>query len=391
MIGDHYHAVVLGGGPAGLAAALALRRQAEVSVLVVEAGTADRDRIGECAPADLLALLDQLGLTDRFIAAGHASSPGNASVWGAAQVDYNNAFLNPMGTAWRLDRRLFDRMLADAAAAARVEILWRTQFLRARSAGNTPGRGHHLQFALADGRVASTLARWVIDATGSHARFACAAGARMRVDDQMFALVRFSSIKSGSMTMQMLVEATRDGWWYAARLPNARLPGRRVVTMFVTDRDVLHRMTVEGCAAWEKSLASTTLIGPTLAELVLDHRPAECRTGGAHHVFPVCSSALDTRAGDGWIAAGDAASSYDPIAQGLFKALADGVAAGQQVAQWIATGGAPGDDTRSQAGFHDYNRTRAHLYGLERRWPDAPFWRTRQERAAAALDMAKRR
>ena len=29
------------------------------------------------------------------------------------------------------------------------------------------------------------------------------------------------------------------------------------------------------------------------------------------------------------------------------------------------------------ARFRDYLRLRLHLYGLERRWPDTPFWRNR--------------
>ncbi len=346
----------------------------------------ERERIGESAPPDLLVPLGQLGLAQRFRSAGHAGCPGNASLWGSARVGYNDFILSPMGPAWRLNRRLFDRMLADAVEELGISLLWRTRFLQTRPAEVSEGGGHHLRLSLEDGSEATVHARWVIDATGANAHFARAVGARRRVDDQMFALARFSSIRGGSMTMQTLLEAVRDGWWYTAHLPD-----ERVITMFVTDRDTVLRLKAQGSDAWESALAATSLIGPTLAGLSLDNS-AEERIGGAQHVVSISSSSLDTLEGEGWSAVGDAAASYDPIAaQGVYKAVSDGVAVGWRVAELLRLGpflSAPEASPltlRTRARFHDYSRNRAYLYGLERRWPDAPFWRSRQERAAKAL------
>ncbi len=386
MIQPRYDAVVLGGGPAGLAAAIALRRQADVSVLVAEGSGAQRERVGESAPPDLLVPLDQLGLSQRFRAAGHAACPGSMSVWGGERVGYNDFILSPMGPAWRLNRRRFDRMLRDAAEELDVTVRWNTRFLQTRPAEVSEGGGHHLLLSLEDGSEAWVRASWVIDATGANAHFARAAGARQLVDDQLLALVRFSNIRAGAMTFQTLLEAVRDGWWYSARLPDDR-----VITMFVTERDVLLRMRSEGGLAWTRALSATSLIGPTLAGLELD-AGAEGRVGGAQQVLPIYSSRLDIPEGVGWSAVGDAASSYDPIAaQGVYKALCDGVAAGRRVASLLRSGrpsialeAAPAV-SRARARFRDYSRNRAHLYSLERRWPESSFWRSRQERAARTL------
>ena len=385
MIRSHYDAVVLGGGPAGLAAALALRRRAEVSVLVVDGGSRECERVGESAPPDLLVVLGQLGLTQRFRAAGHAPCPGYASLWGSARVGHNDFILNPMGPAWRLNRRRFDGMLADAALELEVTLRWRTRLLRTRPADAAEGGGHHLWLALEDGSQVSVHASWVIDATGAGAHFARAVGARRRVDDQLFALVRFSPLRGGSMTMQALLEAVREGWWYTARLPD-----ERVITMLVTERDTVRRMKAEGPRAWSKALEDTSLVGATLAGLSLDD-DGEVRLGGAHRVVSISSSVLDVQEGAGWSAVGDAASSYDPIAaQGVYKALAEGVTVGRRVADRLRGDGPsrPRPPLDIQTRFHDYNRNRAYLYGLERRWPDAPFWRARRERTLQALRAA---
>jgi flavin-dependent dehydrogenase len=98
------------------------------------------------------------------------------------------------------------------------------------------------------------------------------------------------------------------------------------------------------------------------------------------------SARLDRARGPGWLAVGDAASSFDPIsAQGIHKALADALLAADAIAVWLGRGDARALD-RYAAGvasrFDDYLQNRAYLYSLERRWVDAPFWARRQVRAS---------
>ncbi|HEX6902505.1 MAG TPA: FAD-dependent monooxygenase [Thermoanaerobaculia bacterium] len=370
---SRYDVVVLGGGPAGLATALMLRRAAGVSVLVAEAGAADRERVGESAPPDLLVPLAELGLGERFRADGHAPCPGNASLWG--KLGTNDFLFNPMGPAWRLDRRRFDAMLAAAAREAGAEVVFETRHLRASSAGRSGGEDHELILVGPDRTAAGVRAGWVVDATGPAARFARAMGVGRRVDDTLYALARFAPLGEGALSMQTLLEATRDGWWYAARLPD-----RRAIAMFVTDRDGLRRMRGCGSAEWTRALTATDFLGPRLAGLAPGFQDAP------EILLPIQSALLDQTEGDRWLAVGDAAASYDPIAaQGVYKALTDGVAAGRLLAARIGGGPAgPGYGERIVRRFQEYSANRSHLYALERRWPESPFWRTRQERAERA-------
>jgi flavin-dependent dehydrogenase len=374
VIPTEFDAVVLGAGPAGLATAVALRRRIPASVLVVDGGRPERDRVGETAAPGLLLDLERLGLATRFSEGGHLPCPGTASIWGRDRVGYNDFVLDPLGPAWRLDRPRFDRMLLEAAQESGAVLQWCTRFagLVPGGSGNPP---HRLRLTSREGGEVVVFARCVVDATGPGAWFARALGARRRVDDRLFAAVRFGAAATAGATRQTLVEAVPDGWWYGARTP-----GDQAVVMFVTDRSGVGRLRAGGPAAFEAALAETSLVRTLVS--------APAAAAMRHTVLPIWSSALDRRAGDGWVAVGDAAASFDPIAgQGVAKALADGLAGAEQVHALLeggvaaaVTGGAPDEVVAG------YRLGRAAVYGSETRFPGAPFWQTRQARARLALD-----
>jgi flavin-dependent dehydrogenase len=96
---------------------------------------------------------------------------------------------------------------------------------------------------------------------------------------------------------------------------------------------------------------------------------------------------LDPVQGDGWIACGDAALSFDPCAaQGIFSALHGGMAAANAVSAALHGDRAPLSAYQAQCGdirrvYRE--RVRAH-YAQERRWPDADFWCARQAGLASS-------
>ncbi|MEK6303138.1 MAG: FAD-dependent monooxygenase, partial [Acidobacteriota bacterium] len=320
-----YDVVVLGAGPAGLATAIMIRRETRASVLVADAGTAERERFGESVAPDLLVPLKQLGLLDEFRAGGHAPCPGSASIWGGDRVGYNDYILNPTGPAWRLQRGAFDEMLTRAARESGAELCWATRDLQSPPDEN----GHRLLLSNPQGKTEGR-GRWIVDATGPAARFALHAGARRIVDDRMYGLARYSTINAGSMTMQILLEADEDGWWYAARLPDDR-----VVVLFASEVETARRLKGRGHEGFELLLGATKLIAPILAKLELERN--------VYFATPVYSSRLDRPEGEGWLAVGDTAASYDPIvARGITKALEDGVAAGRCITKALEDGVAAG-------------------------------------------------
>jgi len=81
--------------------------------------------------------------------------------------------------------------------------------------------------------------------------------------------------------------------------------------------------------------------------------------------------------GEGWIAAGDAAASFDPLSSlGIGYAMTSGIQAARALDRRLngdeefAAGYAP-DVSRHMAAHLDQRR---RLYRYEQRWPDRPFW-----------------
>lgn len=367
-----YDLAILGGGPAGLAAAIALRQHVDLDVLVAEARDAQHERVGESCPPDLTLLMEKLGVGAAFRKSGHATCPGYASSWGRPGVGHTDFIVSPYGSGWRLDRRRFDAMLAEEAIARGADVVWQRRFEQVEAPKLQRG-AFRLHFSDESGAAHTTDARFVIDATGSGARFLRAMGVDKRVDDLLFAHVGFARIEAGELaTERVLLEATPSGWWYAAAVPDDRL-----VTMTVAEKDELPATAAAGGAGCvearnrEPHLAPN-LIGPALANLTLAE--VRCKT------VPIRSGVAEQVRGPNWMAIGDAASSFDPImAHGIQKALTDALAVVPAVTAFFAGDERFADDyERYIEQRHDaYVRRRADVYRLEQRWPGAPFWKNR--------------
>jgi flavin-dependent dehydrogenase len=357
--------LVIGGGPAGLATAIELRQSSDLDVIVVEARDEPTERFGESVPPDILVALDRLDLSHAFRVDGHLPCPGSISLWGRDKPGHNDFILNPNGLAWHISRARFEAMLRTRAARIGASICTRTRAVAVRRTDD------HFDVVLQDpaGGRRAMRAWWVVDASGWRAWLARRQGATHRRLDRMLAIVRFAALRSGTFTAQTVVEATPDGWWYGARLP-----GGLIVTMLMTERRAARALTHGGHAGWRELLAATNLLAPRLDACGLDEE--------RFRAFTVASAMLDRVEGDGWIAVGDAASAYDPLAsQGIHKALADAADASRTIAAAVGRAQPPpwryGE--RVAARFDDYLANRAHLYALERRWTDRPFWRQRAQ------------
>lgn len=352
---------VIGGGPAGCAAALALLQRGVSDVLLVEAGTYDAPRVGESIPPDTRMLLDRLGVLEDFLEEEHDRCYGSCSSWGADELGYNDFLLNPRGTGWHLDRRRFDAFLAERTAARGVRVRTGARVLGARG---EPG-GVRLELREADGTRRTVRAGFVVDATGHRAAVAKALGAKTRLHDRLICVYGFFELAPGSHFRRLtLLEAVEEGWWYAARLP-----GDRLAVAFASDGDVIRRRGLRMAGPWRAFLSATRHLRPALVGCRLASESLE--------VWPVFSSVLEPPAGERWVAVGDAASAYDPISsQGIYKALLDGTEAGAALAG--EDGGIGGYADAVHRRFTTYLAHRRHFYDLETRWPDAPFWRRRR-------------
>ena len=211
-------------------------------------------------------------------------------------------------------------------------------------------------------------ATMLVDATGRRALLARHHHLRRRTLDSQIAAIAFLTPNNHTAPLcdaTTTIEATQDGWWYAALLPDHRL-----AVVWFTDPDLLAKQTAWRPAGWWNLLSTTDLVGP----LVTTH---DYEIPRQIDIAPAGSSVLTQPTGDGWIAAGDAAASYDPLSShGIGSALASGRSAARAIAATLT-----GDPTAFPtyrdnllASYTHYFYTRHAYYAGEPRWPTSPFW-----------------
>ncbi|MBI4902379.1 MAG: NAD(P)/FAD-dependent oxidoreductase, partial [Acidobacteria bacterium] len=169
------------------------------------------------------------------------------------------------------------------------------------------------------------------------------------------------------LAVETLVEAREHGWWYAVPVP-----GDRVAAGWMTDPDLLRDAGLHQDAAWMEQLRASHHIADVLdgAEPL---SAVEVRSAG--------SFCLQTITGPGWLAAGDSASTYDPLSgQGILKALRFGRIASYAVLDSLR--GRPGAlalyERLVRQDYETYLEQKKEYYGRVKRWPESMFWRRRQ-------------
>ncbi len=351
--------IIVGGGPAGAATALALQHQG-ITASVVERTQYQDFRAGETLGPRSGRLLRELGLWERFVADGHLPSFGVLSAWGGPELVEQNYLFDPHGCGWHVDRRRFDASLADACLAAGVQVQRGVRQVSAERAGDgwrVLGAGPQGSFIVEGARL--------VDATGRAAAIARARGAHWRRADRLVAVIGVVPMPPEAAVQQtLLVEAVAAGWWYSVPLP-----GGSLLAAHLTDAGDVRSSDGGAGALWRERLAGAL---HTRARLPVGAKPDEVM------VRQAASGSLDRCAGQGWLAVGDAAFTVDPLsAAGLGKALSSGLAAANAISASLG-----GDATAldgyadaATAAFDRYLERRAQVYGQERRWPGSPFWR----------------
>lgn len=358
-----FHAVVAGGGPAGAAAALVLARAGR-RVLLADSSAADAFRVGESLPPAACPLLRDLGVLDRVRTDGHLPSFGNLSAWGSDLLQEHDHIFDPHGHGWHLDRARFDAALRDTARDAGAEVLENVEIRGAERADSNWRVG--LRAGAATHEVETA---WLLDATGRRATLARRHGAMRHQDDRLVAFyARFRSAIGGDDDARTMIESAPNGWWYTALLPS----GERVVAR-LTDADLADRAALLSSEGFAARLRESSHIGALLSGrgYVLQGRPSG--TGAE-------TARLDRFAGDGWVAVGDAALSFDPLSsQGMLTALYTGLRAGQALDRALVGDSAGIADyvSRLEQVYATYLRNRQIFYAAEPRWSGHPFWQRR--------------
>ena len=347
--------IVIGAGAAGAAAASVLAPHVRVTLLD-RAGTPSW-RIGETLPGAARRVLAALGAWERFAAAEHAPAPLKVSRWGSEHAEELDSMRDPDGAGWRLDRARFELDLRAHAAQRGAHV-------RApANARRVTRSGAEWVVHLSDGTELRS--RVLITAGGRHCRLMKPFGQRTKVMDRL--ACAYQRIPApGATDTATYTEAVPEGWWYTALLPdNCR------IVAFHGDSD---GGAVRDC--FRRGPARLAQRVPGLADALRDSRIADASPAE----LCVASSVARSAAGPGWFGAGDNTLALDPLSsQGLFNALVTGLQAGESALRWLDgdEAAAEGHAARIASVWRAYVAHHTHYYGMERRWPDAPFWRRR--------------
>ena len=353
--------VILGGGPAGISAAISLLQKKYTVALIEKTGYASF-RIGETISPAVSGLFGKLGIDDKILKA-HLPSYLNKSIWGSNVPGEDNFFYNPLGHGWHLDRMKFDKQLIDQAVKMGVHLFSDSNIQTI----DQNKSGKWLIRFLKEGHEKAVNAGFAIDATGRSALLVKHQGGGRKNIDHLIGIVsvidKYPKQKHSNYT---LVEAVKNGWWYSADLP-----GEKLVVAFMTDADIykLGKRSAENFCMQNLSAAKLTLK----------------RCGRDFNCNPVVYAAnsyiMTKRAGKNWLAIGDAATTYDPLSSsGIFKAMRDGIEAANSIAQFFI--GYKNEIRQfsdlSKERFIKYLQLRTKYYEMEKRWEDSLFWNRRK-------------
>ena len=309
---------VIGAGPAGAIAATCLARHG-LDVLLIDPGPRDGPVIGETLPVVAAESLARHELPGPLCDPRHSPISGTISAWDGPPVA-EAALDRPGGKDWRLDRRAFDDALVQAAVAAgahRIEGI-------ARSV-QKEGAGWRMSVA------GETLtAAQLVDASGRRGLVGRSLGLARDRQDAQIAVWAAGLPLPAPWTTKTLIQACDGGWWYGAVLPS----GQPIAAYHcsVARAQAIRREPQD----WHTLLEGSGIIAA--------HLPPSAFTHAALQFTDASGNASVKTAGPGWVACGDAAISFDPIAaQGLLNAVRTGLAAAG-----VLTGG---DDAR-----HRYRR-----------------------------------
>ncbi|MCL1048650.1 NAD(P)/FAD-dependent oxidoreductase [Shewanella abyssi] len=360
-----YDVIIVGGGPAGCATAIALHNLGVSNTLVIEASDYTAPRIGESIPPDSRQLLEKLGIWDAFTAQKHAPCLGSYSSWGSDQLGFNDYLFNPQGHGWHLNRASFDKFLALQLQKRGGALLKNTHF------ASLIRDKHAYPIKVTLRNNAELRCRFIVDASGRSAKVARQFDAKANIEDQLVAVSAYfdaSNISSANSYRQMtLLEAVDYGWWYLAHLPN-----KQVIVTVATDPATIQQKQLKSSVHWQQAMQQTLHIKPII------NQAAPSRL----HTWVAQSAIMDPPAAEHWLAVGDAASSFDPISsQGIYKALNNGIDAAAAITDWLNDDAQTINQYRNSvaSNFIQYLGQKAYFYNEEQRWPQSAFWQKRQQ------------
>jgi flavin-dependent dehydrogenase len=353
----------VGGGLAGTATAMELNKKS-IPCIVMESNYPIVLKPGETLAPNSLHIIQELDIETLLSAKQHCPNIGNMYNWGTNELKIRHFFLESSAVGWHIDRTFFEHQMIATAQSRGVHFLSGCRFTKFEKKKNLI----FVHYTDALGKQHETIASFIVDASGRSSRVAKSAGIQRQTLDRLTGYCAKAKDLARSLGNRSFIESINDGWVYAAELEDKSL-----VLNYMTDADLQHVFPGDMKGWLFEKLQDTKYLRQffklSVSEDLYDIT-----------VKPASTSCLGSIVGQGWLAVGDAACSYDPLSSyGIVSALGGSIYAALAIQEYLNGSEAAMAAYASiqQKIFNNILLMLQHQYNLERRWLPSRFWERR--------------
>ena len=366
--------IVIGGGPAGSAAATMLARKGW-QVIVLEREQFPRDHVGESLLPASIPVLEELGALPTVENAGFLPKYGATMVWGSGDAPWSWYFKETSQRyphSYQVWRPEFDKILLDNAKEQGVTVLEGHQVTEVIFDGD---EAIGVEFTNSNGVPGEAQCRFVVDASGQSTLLA--RHLETKKWDPFFQNLAVYAYFTGAKPLpepdqnNIFIESYRYGWLWSIPLHT----GRTSVGVVVDSKIGQEGIQQNGAKAFlEAQLAQSNHTKAMLADAQMDSEP---------NVVMDWSYTAEKLFGPGYIIAGDAACFVDPLfSSGVHLALMSGVLAAAYVTTALKepTMAEAAGEVYQELYLKEYNQFRemARLFYSSNLSEESYFWEARR-------------
>ena len=345
---------IIGGGPAGIATAIQLKRYG-FKVLLFDASVADKITVGEHLAAEAIHELRKLQIPESILLDHSIPCAEVQNAWGQSQIHFNESIFNPFGTSNILSRPDFDHALLRFCEEIGIEVFWNTRISKVNLVDDEWNLHHANGMLNVD---------FIVDASGRTSKFSFGIQSIQKSSkDALIGITKHLSSEVIANKTHLLVESASNGWWYTVQIASGKF-----ISTFMTDPKILSESNLSSSKFWEKELKNSQHTQKRLGSMQI---PSETFVQSAH------SQLAQNIMGENWVKVGDAAQSYDPLSSaGIIKGFKMGISCGTALYKFIQ-----GEmnalieyEEEVQSQYQEYLSKRDEYYQQETRWINQPFW-----------------
>ena len=315
--------IVIGGGPAGSAAATMLARKGW-QVTLLEREQFPREHVGESLLPASIPVLEELGALDAVENAGFLKKYGATMVWGTGEVPWSWYFQETSQRyphSYQVWRPQFDQILLENAKAHGVTVLESHQVTQVIFDGD---EAVGVEFTNGQGETGEAQCRFVVDASGQSTLLARHLNSKQW--DPFFQNLAIYAYFTEATPLpepdqtNIFIESYRYGWLWSIPLHTGRTSVGAVVDSAIGQEGIQQN----GAKSFLKAqLAQSNQTRANLENAQMDSEPIVVRDW---------SYTAEKLCGPGYIMTGDAACFVDPLfSSGVHLALMSGVLASAYV------------------------------------------------------------